>query len=84
MYVAYNVHRLLIDAVSKHSSHDQGEEPAETASPSDANPPVHGARIVASIFGDSTLFNEWKQEMELMAGCTKNVRQRLLRPLAKS
>ncbi|XP_031481322.1 aspartate aminotransferase, chloroplastic [Nymphaea colorata] len=47
------------------------------ARPMYSNPPVHGARIVANIVGDPTLFNEWKAEMEVMAGRIKNVRQRL-------
>ncbi|KAK8953004.1 hypothetical protein KSP40_PGU022450 [Platanthera guangdongensis] len=47
------------------------------ARPMYSNPPVHGARIVANVVGDPSLFDEWKQEMELMAGRIKNVRQRL-------
>ena len=42
-----------------------------------SNPPIHGAKIVANIVGDPTLFNEWKAEMEMMAGRIKNVRQKL-------
>ena len=42
-----------------------------------SNPPVHGARIVANIVRDPNLFDERKQEMELMAGRIKNVRRRL-------
>ncbi|THU66918.1 hypothetical protein C4D60_Mb05t19240 [Musa balbisiana] len=42
-----------------------------------SNPPVHGARIVANIVRDRNLFEERKQEMELMAGRIKNVRRRL-------
>lgn len=42
-----------------------------------SNPPVHGARIVANVVGEPALFNEWKAEMELMAGRIKNVRQKL-------
>jgi aspartate/tyrosine/aromatic aminotransferase len=42
-----------------------------------SNPPVHGARIVANIVGDPTLFGEWKAEMEMMAGRIKTVRQEL-------
>ena len=33
-----------------------------------SNPPVHGARIVAEVVGDEAVFNEWRQEMEGMAG----------------
>lgn len=42
-----------------------------------SNPPIHGARIVANVVGDPALFNEWKAEMEMMAGRIKNVRQKL-------
>lgn len=47
------------------------------ARPMYSNPPVHGARIVANIVGNSELFNEWKEEMNLMAGRIKSVRQKL-------
>ncbi|CAL9177719.1 unnamed protein product [Musa hybrid cultivar] len=47
------------------------------ARPMYSNPPVHGARIVANIVRDPNLFDERKQEMELMAGRIKNVRRRL-------
>ncbi|XP_048133889.1 aspartate aminotransferase, chloroplastic isoform X1 [Rhodamnia argentea] len=47
------------------------------ARPMYSNPPVHGAKIVANIVGDPALFNEWKAEMEMMAGRIKNVRQKL-------
>ncbi|KAI3891428.1 hypothetical protein MKX03_020710 [Papaver bracteatum] len=47
------------------------------ARPMYSNPPVHGARIVANVVGDPTLFNEWKVEMEAMAGRIKGVRQKL-------
>ncbi|KAJ8617516.1 hypothetical protein MRB53_013702 [Persea americana] len=53
------------------------------ARPMYSNPPVHGARIVANVVGDPTLFNEWKEEMELMAGRIKNVRQRLFDSLSQ-
>lgn len=42
-----------------------------------SNPPVHGARIVADIVGNPALFDEWRAEMEMMAGRIKNVRQQL-------
>ncbi|XP_039164982.1 aspartate aminotransferase, chloroplastic-like isoform X2 [Eucalyptus grandis] len=41
------------------------------------SPPVHGAKIVANIVSDPALFNDWKAEMEMMAGRIKNVRQKL-------
>ncbi|KAJ6758637.1 ASPARTATE AMINOTRANSFERASE [Salix koriyanagi] len=47
------------------------------ARPMYSSPPVHGARIVANVVGDPALFNEWKVEMEMMAGRIKNVRQKL-------
>ena len=47
------------------------------ARPMYSNPPVHGARIVASVVGDAGLFDEWKGEMAGMAGRIKEVRQRL-------
>uniref|UniRef100_A0A5B7A105 Aspartate aminotransferase n=1 Tax=Davidia involucrata TaxID=16924 RepID=A0A5B7A105_DAVIN len=47
------------------------------ARPMYSNPPIHGARIVANVVGNPALFNEWKEEMELMAGRIKNVRQKL-------
>lgn len=42
-----------------------------------SNPPVHGAKIVANVVGNPDLFNEWKEEMEMMAGRIKSVRQKL-------
>jgi aspartate aminotransferase, chloroplastic len=47
------------------------------ARPMYSNPPIHGARIVANVVGDPTMFGEWKQEMKEMAGRIKNVRQKL-------
>ncbi|KAK4415416.1 Aspartate aminotransferase, chloroplastic [Sesamum alatum] len=47
------------------------------ARPMYSNPPIHGARIVANVVGNSDLFNEWKEEMELMAGRIKSVRKKL-------
>ncbi|KAJ6856365.1 hypothetical protein NC651_038084 [Populus alba x Populus x berolinensis] len=52
------------------------------ARPMYSNPPVHGARIVANVVGDPALFNEWKAEMEMMAGRIKNVRQKLFDSLS--
>lgn len=42
-----------------------------------SNPPIHGAKIVANIVGNPELFGEWEDEMEMMAGRIKNVRQKL-------
>lgn len=47
------------------------------ARPMYSNPPVHGARIVANVVGDPALFDEWRAEMQLMAGRIKQVRQKL-------
>lgn len=47
-----------------------------------SNPPVHGARVVANIVGSTALFNEWKEEMEMMAGRIKSVRQKLFDSLS--
>lgn len=47
------------------------------ARPMYSNPPVHGARIVANVVGDPALFDEWRAEMQLMAGRIKEVRQKL-------
>ncbi|TXG62232.1 hypothetical protein EZV62_013595 [Acer yangbiense] len=52
------------------------------ARPMYSNPPIHGAKIVANVVGDPTLFNEWKAEMEMMAGRIKNVRQKLFDSLS--
>lgn len=47
------------------------------ARPMYSNPPVHGAKIVANIVGNKDLFNEWKVEMDSMAGRIKSVRKKL-------
>jgi aspartate aminotransferase len=47
------------------------------ARPMYSNPPVHGARIVANVVGDATMFDEWRAEMQMMAGRIKTVRQKL-------
>ncbi|KAL2237372.1 UNVERIFIED_CONTAM: Aspartate aminotransferase, chloroplastic [Sesamum indicum] len=47
------------------------------ARPMYSNPPIHGARIVANVVGNPELFNDWKEEMELMAGRIKSVRKKL-------
>lgn len=48
-----------------------------------SNPPVHGARIVATVMGDDALFGEWKAEMEGMSGRINNVRTLLRAELEK-
>ncbi|KAA8521630.1 hypothetical protein F0562_012303 [Nyssa sinensis] len=52
------------------------------ARPMYSNPPIHGARIVANVVGNPALFKEWKEEMELMAGRIKNIRQKLFDSLS--
>lgn len=52
------------------------------ARPMYSNPPVHGARIVANVVGDPALFDEWRAEMQLMAGRIKEVRQKLYNELS--
>ncbi|KAI3822378.1 hypothetical protein L1987_09967 [Smallanthus sonchifolius] len=47
------------------------------ARPMYSNPPVHGARIVANVVGNPDFFKGWKEEMEMMAGRIKSVRQKL-------
>lgn len=53
------------------------------ARPMYSNPPVHGAKIVANVVGDAALFDEWRAEMQLMAGRIKTVRQELFDELTK-
>ncbi|XP_038983660.1 aspartate aminotransferase, chloroplastic-like isoform X1 [Phoenix dactylifera] len=50
--------------------------------PEYSNPPLHGARIVANVVGDPALFNEWKQEVELISRRLKSLRQRLFESLS--
>ncbi|CAM6092669.1 unnamed protein product [Calypogeia fissa] len=53
------------------------------ARPMYSNPPVHGAKIVANVVGDAALFDEWRAEMQMMAGRIKTVRQELYNELTK-
>jgi aspartate aminotransferase len=39
-----------------------------------SNPPVHGARIAATVINDPALFQRWNEEMREMAGRIKTVR----------
>jgi len=48
-----------------------------------SNPPVHGAKIAATVIADDELFDEWRQEMEMMSGRIKSVRQLLFDELTK-
>lgn len=42
-----------------------------------SNPPVHGARIVAEVVNETSMFDEWKAEMEMMSGRIMSVRKQL-------
>eukprot|EP01098_Paradermamoeba_levis_P015999 TRINITY_DN840_c0_g1_i3.p1 TRINITY_DN840_c0_g1~~TRINITY_DN840_c0_g1_i3.p1 ORF type:complete len:406 (-),score=108.86 TRINITY_DN840_c0_g1_i3:120-1337(-) len=42
-----------------------------------SNPPLHGARIVATILGDKALFGEWVTELKEMSYRIKEMRQKL-------
>lgn len=48
-----------------------------------SNPPVHGAAIAAEVVGTPELFAEWKEEMQMMAGRIKTVRQKLYDEISK-
>ena len=48
-----------------------------------SNPPVHGARIAATVIGDDVLFKRWNEEMMEMAGRIKTVRGMLHNDLVK-
>jgi aspartate aminotransferase len=48
-----------------------------------SNPPTTGARIVSEVVGDPELFEEWKGEMQGMAGRIKSVRAQLVDALKK-
>lgn len=42
-----------------------------------SSPPIHGARIVATVLADPELCNEWKQEMKTMSDRIRTMRQML-------
>jgi aspartate aminotransferase len=42
-----------------------------------SNPPAHGARIVAAVVSDASMFAAWKKEMEAMSGRIMGVRKAL-------
>eukprot|EP00892_Ulva_mutabilis_P012093 jgi/Ulvmu1/9256/UM050_0005.1 len=42
-----------------------------------SNPPVHGARIVAEVVNEESMFDQWKAEMEMMSGRIMGVRKQL-------
>ena len=43
--------------------------------PNYSNPPAHGARIVAIVLSDPTLYAEWKEELKGMSGRINSMRQ---------
>lgn len=46
-----------------------------------SNPPSHGARLVSLILNNEELFEEWKQDIAVMAGRIKEMRNELYRLL---
>jgi aspartate/tyrosine/aromatic aminotransferase len=46
-----------------------------------SNPPCHGARIVAAILNDASLFREWKNEVDAMRGRIQEMRESLYHEL---
>lgn len=48
-----------------------------------SNPPTHGARIVSLILSDAALFEEWKRDIETMAGRIIAMRKELYRLLTE-
>lgn len=48
-----------------------------------SNPPVHGARIVAEVVNEESMFDQWKAEMEMMSGRIMGVRKQLYDELSQ-
>jgi len=48
-----------------------------------SNPPSHGARLVSLILNDAGLFEEWKRDIQTMAGRIKEMRRELHRLLTE-
>ena len=42
-----------------------------------SSPPLHGARLAATVLGDPHLFAQWRRELKLMAGRVQRMRQQL-------
>jgi len=42
-----------------------------------SNPPAHGARIVSTVLADKELYAEWLEELKVMSGRIKSMRQQL-------
>lgn len=49
-----------------------------------SNPPIHGLRIVETIFSDETLLKEWLQDLDAVVGRLNVVRDKLYQKLDKS
>lgn len=49
-----------------------------------SNPPIHGSRIVETIFANQDLFNEWLQDLDSVVGRLNVVRDKLYQKLDKS
>lgn len=47
-----------------------------------SNPPIHGARIASTILGNPALYEEWEQEVGIMAGRIISMRDKLWGMLA--
>ncbi|KAK9101775.1 hypothetical protein Sjap_019029 [Stephania japonica] len=82
LFTARGMELFVAQSYSKNLAARVRSQLKRLARPMYSNPPIHGARIVANVVGDPVLFNEWKEEMELMAGRIKNVRQKLFDSLS--
>lgn len=49
-----------------------------------SNPPIHGSRIVETIFSDENLLNEWLQDLDAVVGRLNVVRDKLYQKLDKT
>lgn len=48
-----------------------------------SNPPSHGGQAIATVLADSTLFNEWRQEVDAMRGRIAGMRQKVYERMQK-
>lgn len=49
-----------------------------------SNPPIHGSRIVETIFANQELFNEWLKDLDQVVGRLNVIRDKLYQKLDKS
>lgn len=49
-----------------------------------SNPPIYGARLVSTVFGDAGLKKQWEQDVQTMAGRIKGNRQAIVDELKKN